>query len=67
MCKAFGDPTKAKAWSKHTQRSGADQTSTTLDTDSKKVKTKGHNGHIKETVSVTGRTPEVSALSGEKQ
>ena len=37
MCKAFGDPTKAKAWSKHTQRSGQDKPSVTADTDSKKV------------------------------
>uniref|UniRef100_A0A671YDB7 Probable RNA-binding protein 19 n=1 Tax=Sparus aurata TaxID=8175 RepID=A0A671YDB7_SPAAU len=28
MCKAFGDPTKAKAWSKHTQSSGPDKPST---------------------------------------
>ncbi|XP_072244102.1 probable RNA-binding protein 19 isoform X2 [Leuresthes tenuis] len=27
MCKAFGDPTKGKAWSKHTQSSGQDKTS----------------------------------------
>uniref|UniRef100_A0A7N8YBX1 Probable RNA-binding protein 19 n=1 Tax=Mastacembelus armatus TaxID=205130 RepID=A0A7N8YBX1_9TELE len=37
MCKAFGDPTKAKAWSKHTQSSGQDKTSAPPDTDSKKV------------------------------
>uniref|UniRef100_A0A671Y9A3 Probable RNA-binding protein 19 n=1 Tax=Sparus aurata TaxID=8175 RepID=A0A671Y9A3_SPAAU len=36
MCKAFGDPTKAKAWSKHTQSSGPDKPSTPADTDSKK-------------------------------
>uniref|UniRef100_A0A8C4NQ19 Probable RNA-binding protein 19 n=1 Tax=Dicentrarchus labrax TaxID=13489 RepID=A0A8C4NQ19_DICLA len=40
MCKAFGDPTKAKAWSKHTQSSGPDKPSTPADTDSKKVKRK---------------------------
>lgn len=39
MCKAFGDPTKAKAWSKHTQSSGPDKPSTPADTDSKKVPT----------------------------
>ncbi|XP_074494180.1 putative RNA-binding protein 19 isoform X2 [Sebastes fasciatus] len=38
MCKAFGDPTKAKAWSKHTQSSVQDKSSTTADTDSKKKK-----------------------------
>ncbi|XP_035022008.2 probable RNA-binding protein 19 [Hippoglossus stenolepis] len=38
MCKAFGDPTKAKAWSKHTQRSGQDKPSVTADADSKKKK-----------------------------
>ncbi|XP_038560090.1 probable RNA-binding protein 19 [Micropterus salmoides] len=38
MCKAFGDPTKAKAWSKHTQSSGPDKPSTPADTDSKKKK-----------------------------
>uniref|UniRef100_A0AAQ5ZVD3 Probable RNA-binding protein 19 n=1 Tax=Amphiprion ocellaris TaxID=80972 RepID=A0AAQ5ZVD3_AMPOC len=27
MCKAFGDPTKARAWSKHTQSSGQDKPS----------------------------------------
>uniref|UniRef100_A0A8D0API7 Probable RNA-binding protein 19 n=1 Tax=Sander lucioperca TaxID=283035 RepID=A0A8D0API7_SANLU len=36
MCKAFGDPTKAKAWSKHTQSSGPDKPSTPADSDSKK-------------------------------
>ncbi|XP_032373119.1 putative RNA-binding protein 19 isoform X2 [Etheostoma spectabile] len=40
MCKAFGDPTKAKAWSKHTQSSGPDKPSTPADTDSKKKKKK---------------------------
>ncbi|KAM9359910.1 putative RNA-binding protein 19 [Symphorus nematophorus] len=38
MCKAFGDPTKARAWSKHTQSSGPDKPSTPADTDSKKKK-----------------------------
>uniref|UniRef100_A0A8D0APW3 Probable RNA-binding protein 19 n=1 Tax=Sander lucioperca TaxID=283035 RepID=A0A8D0APW3_SANLU len=38
MCKAFGDPTKAKAWSKHTQSSGPDKPSTPADSDSKKKK-----------------------------
>uniref|UniRef100_A0A3Q3QR76 Probable RNA-binding protein 19 n=1 Tax=Monopterus albus TaxID=43700 RepID=A0A3Q3QR76_MONAL len=37
MCKAFGDPTKAKAWSKHTQRPGQDKTAAAPDTDSKKL------------------------------
>ncbi|XP_076587145.1 putative RNA-binding protein 19 [Chaetodon auriga] len=38
MCKAFGDPTKAKAWSKHTKSSGPDKPSAPVDTDSKKKK-----------------------------
>ncbi|XP_074526103.1 putative RNA-binding protein 19 [Halichoeres trimaculatus] len=38
MCKAFGDPTKAKAWSKHTQSSGPSKPSAPADTDSKKKK-----------------------------
>ncbi|KAL6114261.1 rbm19 [Pungitius sinensis] len=29
MCKAFGDPTKAKTWSKHTQSSGPDKPAAT--------------------------------------
>uniref|UniRef100_A0A3Q3FAQ9 Probable RNA-binding protein 19 n=1 Tax=Labrus bergylta TaxID=56723 RepID=A0A3Q3FAQ9_9LABR len=33
MCKAFGDPTKAKAWSKHTQSSGPDKPTTPLEED----------------------------------
>uniref|UniRef100_A0A3B4YYG9 Probable RNA-binding protein 19 n=1 Tax=Seriola lalandi dorsalis TaxID=1841481 RepID=A0A3B4YYG9_SERLL len=33
MCKAFGDPTKAKAWSKHTQSSGQDKASAPLEED----------------------------------
>lgn len=33
MCKAFGDPTKAKAWSKHSQNAGQEKS----DTDNKKV------------------------------
>ncbi|XP_071338930.1 probable RNA-binding protein 19 [Trachinotus anak] len=40
MCKAFGDPTKAKAWSKHTQSSGQDKPSAPADTDDKKKKKK---------------------------
>lgn len=36
MCKAFGDPTKGKAWSKHTQSSVQDKTSTTAANDNKK-------------------------------
>ncbi|TWW60369.1 RNA-binding protein 19 [Takifugu flavidus] len=41
ICKAFGDPTKAKAWSKHSQVSPTDKPSTNLNpahTDSKKKK-----------------------------
>ncbi|XP_068166711.1 probable RNA-binding protein 19 [Antennarius striatus] len=38
MCKAFGDPDKGKAWSKHTQSSGPEKSSTTKDTNSKKKK-----------------------------
>ncbi|KAF7661994.1 hypothetical protein LDENG_00248920 [Lucifuga dentata] len=38
MCKAFGDPTKARAWSKHTQSTGQDKPSGLVDTDSKKKK-----------------------------
>uniref|UniRef100_A0AAQ5YYA5 Probable RNA-binding protein 19 n=1 Tax=Amphiprion ocellaris TaxID=80972 RepID=A0AAQ5YYA5_AMPOC len=37
MCKAFGDPTKARAWSKHTQSSGQDKPSAPVDTEGKKV------------------------------
>uniref|UniRef100_A0A8D3EA98 Probable RNA-binding protein 19 n=1 Tax=Scophthalmus maximus TaxID=52904 RepID=A0A8D3EA98_SCOMX len=37
MCKAFGDPTKAKAWSKHTQSSGQDKAPASADTDKNKV------------------------------
>ncbi|AWP07016.1 putative RNA-binding protein 19 isoform 3 [Scophthalmus maximus] len=36
MCKAFGDPTKAKAWSKHTQSSGQDKAPASADTDKNK-------------------------------
>lgn len=38
MCKAFGDPTKARAWSKHTQSTSRDKPSGPVDTDSKKRK-----------------------------
>ncbi|XP_073322755.1 probable RNA-binding protein 19 [Pagrus major] len=53
MCKAFGDPTKAKAWSKHTQSSGPDKPSTPADTDSNKKKkekkeTKSSLGNLEE-------------------
>uniref|UniRef100_A0A8C4NQ11 Probable RNA-binding protein 19 n=1 Tax=Dicentrarchus labrax TaxID=13489 RepID=A0A8C4NQ11_DICLA len=48
MCKAFGDPTKAKAWSKHTQSSGPDKPSTPADTDSKKVHTHTHTIPLEE-------------------
>uniref|UniRef100_A0A3Q2V8F2 RNA binding motif protein 19 n=1 Tax=Haplochromis burtoni TaxID=8153 RepID=A0A3Q2V8F2_HAPBU len=37
MCKAFGDPSKARAWSKHTQSSGQGKPSALADTDGKKV------------------------------
>nr|XP_020505544.1 probable RNA-binding protein 19 [Labrus bergylta] len=53
MCKAFGDPTKAKAWSKHTQSSGPDKPTTPADTDSKKKKE-----HKKETTSTLGNLEE---------
>ncbi|KAM4746173.1 putative RNA-binding protein 19 [Anableps anableps] len=39
MCKAFGDPTKEKAWSKHSQRSEQDKPSAAAPTDRKKKKT----------------------------
>uniref|UniRef100_A0A7N9B1F4 Probable RNA-binding protein 19 n=1 Tax=Mastacembelus armatus TaxID=205130 RepID=A0A7N9B1F4_9TELE len=42
MCKAFGDPTKAKAWSKHTQSSGQDKTS------KKKKETNSALGNLEE-------------------
>lgn len=38
MCKAFGDPTKGKSWSKHTQKSEQDKPSAASKaTDNKKV------------------------------
>ncbi|XP_043968752.1 probable RNA-binding protein 19 [Gambusia affinis] len=39
MCKAFGDPTKGKAWSKHTQSSEQDKPSAAASTDKKKKNT----------------------------
>ncbi|XP_012719019.2 probable RNA-binding protein 19 isoform X2 [Fundulus heteroclitus] len=39
MCKAFGDPTKGKAWSKHSQKSEQSKASAAAPTDSKKKKT----------------------------
>uniref|UniRef100_A0A3Q3X5K8 Probable RNA-binding protein 19 n=1 Tax=Mola mola TaxID=94237 RepID=A0A3Q3X5K8_MOLML len=51
MCKAFGDPTKAKAWSKHTQKSVADKPSTPADTVSKTVALEEDQG-FKEFLSV---------------
>ncbi|XP_034398183.1 probable RNA-binding protein 19 isoform X1 [Cyclopterus lumpus] len=49
MCKAFGDPTKAKAWSKHTQISGPDKSSSSAGTDGKKKKeTDGELGTLEE-------------------
>ncbi|CAJ1068825.1 probable RNA-binding protein 19 [Xyrichtys novacula] len=53
MCKDFGDPTKAKAWSKHTKSSVPDKPSTTADTDTKKKK-----GKKKETTGVLGNLEE---------
>uniref|UniRef100_A0A3P9MVY9 Probable RNA-binding protein 19 n=1 Tax=Poecilia reticulata TaxID=8081 RepID=A0A3P9MVY9_POERE len=41
MCKAFGDPTKGKAWSKHTQSSEQDKPSAAASTTDKK-KVRGH-------------------------
>uniref|UniRef100_A0A3Q2PCU7 Probable RNA-binding protein 19 n=1 Tax=Fundulus heteroclitus TaxID=8078 RepID=A0A3Q2PCU7_FUNHE len=38
MCKAFGDPTKGKAWSKHSQKSEQSKASAAAPTDSKKVR-----------------------------
>uniref|UniRef100_A0AAX7T6U8 Probable RNA-binding protein 19 n=1 Tax=Astatotilapia calliptera TaxID=8154 RepID=A0AAX7T6U8_ASTCA len=40
MCKAFGDPSKARAWSKHTQSSGQGKPSAPADTDGKKKQKK---------------------------
>ncbi|XP_072770472.1 probable RNA-binding protein 19 [Nerophis lumbriciformis] len=37
MCKSFGDPTKAKAWSKHTQSSAPDKPSKPTKTDNEKA------------------------------
>ncbi|XP_068422376.1 probable RNA-binding protein 19 [Clinocottus analis] len=49
MCKAFGDPTKAKAWSKHTQSSGPDKSSSAAVTDGKKKKETNRTlGHLEE-------------------
>ncbi|XP_061842410.1 probable RNA-binding protein 19 [Nerophis lumbriciformis] len=45
MCKSFGDPTKAKAWSKHTQSSAPDKPSKPTKNDKEKVK-KGKNEAI---------------------
>ncbi|KAM3868181.1 putative RNA-binding protein 19 [Diretmus argenteus] len=53
MCKAFGDPTKAKAWSKHTQSSGT--TSGPADSEQKSKKKKKQK---KETPSVLGNLEE---------
>ncbi|XP_078141234.1 putative RNA-binding protein 19 isoform X1 [Centroberyx gerrardi] len=54
MCKAFGDPTKSKAWSKHTQSSGPGA-SAPDDKDSKKKKKEKEK---KETSSVLGNLEE---------
>ncbi|XP_037339348.2 probable RNA-binding protein 19 isoform X2 [Pungitius pungitius] len=53
MCKAFGDPTKAKTWSKHTQSSGPDKPSATAATDNKKK-----NVQKNETKSTLGKLEE---------
>ncbi|XP_008416968.1 putative RNA-binding protein 19 [Poecilia reticulata] len=50
MCKAFGDPTKGKAWSKHTQSSEQDKPSAAASTTDKKKKKPGK----KETSSALG-------------
>ncbi|XP_071369701.1 probable RNA-binding protein 19 isoform X1 [Centroberyx affinis] len=55
MCKAFGDPTKSKAWSKHTQSSGPGTASAPDDKDSKKKKKEKAK---KETSSVLGNLEE---------
>ncbi|XP_038145996.1 probable RNA-binding protein 19 [Cyprinodon tularosa] len=47
MCKAFGDPTKGKAWSKHSQRPEPDKTSAAAPKEKKTNKTR-----LKETNSV---------------
>lgn len=39
MCKDFGDPTKARAWSKHSQSTVAEKPATAAAADSKKVST----------------------------
>ncbi|KAK5871415.1 hypothetical protein PBY51_004299 [Eleginops maclovinus] len=46
MCKAFGDPTKAKPWSKHTQSSVPEKPSTPADTDIKKKQKKETNSTL---------------------
>uniref|UniRef100_A0A3Q3AUA4 Probable RNA-binding protein 19 n=1 Tax=Kryptolebias marmoratus TaxID=37003 RepID=A0A3Q3AUA4_KRYMA len=52
MCKAFGDPTKGKSWSKHTQRSEQDKPSAPpTTTDNKKVTLEEEDG-FKEFMSV---------------
>ncbi|XP_017269132.1 probable RNA-binding protein 19 isoform X2 [Kryptolebias marmoratus] len=43
MCKAFGDPTKGKSWSKHTQRSEQDKPSAPPTTTDNKKKKKQKN------------------------
>ncbi|XP_015253863.1 PREDICTED: probable RNA-binding protein 19 [Cyprinodon variegatus] len=47
MCKAFGDPTKGKAWSKHSQRAEPDKTSAAAPKEKRTNKTR-----LKETNSV---------------
>lgn len=49
VCNAFGDPTKAKAWSKHTQSSDQDKQPAPVDTGSEKVREErsfGSLGHF---------------------
>uniref|UniRef100_I3K7H8 Probable RNA-binding protein 19 n=1 Tax=Oreochromis niloticus TaxID=8128 RepID=I3K7H8_ORENI len=52
MCKAFGDPSKARAWSKHTQSSGQGKPSAPADTDGKKKKESSKEPEFKEFLSV---------------
>ncbi|XP_061134863.1 probable RNA-binding protein 19 [Syngnathus typhle] len=47
LCKAFGDPTKAKAWSKHTQNSEPDKATTQTETANKKEKDKKESSALK--------------------
>ncbi|XP_056131196.1 probable RNA-binding protein 19 [Lampris incognitus] len=57
MCKAFGDPTKAKAWSKYTQRSDP-----SLSTDPAEKETKKKKNQKKDDTSVLGKLEEDQAF-----